>query len=108
LPGVPGVGEKTAAQLITLYGDLAGVRQAALAKDPATRATIHDKVIAASDYLDVAPTVVRVAADVPIPANSFPVPTEPADRAALSELSEKWNLGTSVTRVMQSLGMAAL
>ena len=108
LPGVPGVGEKTAAQLITLYGDLAGVRQAALAKDPATRATIHDKVIAASDYLDVAPTVVRVAADVPIPATNFPVPTEPADRAALSELSEKWNLGTSVTRVMQALGMAAL
>ena len=108
LPGVPGVGEKTAAQLITLYGDLAGVRQAALAKDPATRATILDKVIAASDYLDVAPTVVRVAADVPIDTAQFPVPTEPADRGALIGLSEKWNLGTSVTRVMQSLGMAPL
>ena len=37
LPGVAGVGEKTAAQLIATYGSLAGVRQALAAGDPAIK-----------------------------------------------------------------------
>jgi 5'-3' exonuclease len=61
LPGVPGVGEKTAATLITAYGTLDGVLRAAEARDPAVRAGVHEKILAARDYLAVAPAVVRVA-----------------------------------------------
>ena len=108
LPGVAGVGDKTAAQLITLYGDLRGVRQAAAQKDPAVRASIHDKVIAASDYLDVAPTVVRVALDVQIPSVAFTLPQEPANRVLLTELADRWNIRSSVERVLTSLGSSPL
>jgi len=108
LPGVPGVGEKTAATLISLYGDLAGVRDAAERNDAATRATIHAKVLAAADYLDVAPTVVRVALDVPIASDSFEIPQEPADRAALTYLADQWNIRSSIGRVMQAMKMPAL
>ena len=107
LPGVPGVGEKTAAALITLYGDLDGVRNAARSNDPSTRATVHAKVLAASDYLDVAPTVVRVALDVPIEQRDFPVPSQPADRDALTQLIDRWNIRSSVARVMQAMNMPA-
>ena len=108
LPGVPGVGEKTAAALITLYGDLDGVRNAARANDPATRATVHAKVLAANDYLDVAPTVVRVALDVPVAQTDFPVPLEPADHDALTQMADQWNIRSSLARVMQAMSMPAL
>jgi 5'-3' exonuclease len=103
LPGVPGVGEKTAATLITLYGDLDGVLAAAEARDPQVRSGVHDKVLAARDYLAVAPLVVRVRTDCPLPAYDDRLPAAPADPEALVELAERWNLRTSVNRVLAAL-----
>jgi 5'-3' exonuclease len=103
LPGVPGVGEKTAAALITAYGSLDGVLRAAEAGDPGVRASVHDKVLAARDYLGVAPTVVRVALDVPVPDHDDRLPTVPADPEALATLTERWGLTTSVARLTAAL-----
>jgi 5'-3' exonuclease len=103
LPGVPGVGEKTAATLITLYGSLDGVLAAAEARDPAVRGGVHDKVLAARDYLAVAPTVVNVALDCPIPELDDALPSAPADVEALLELADRWNLRSSVNRVLLAL-----
>ena len=64
LPGVAGVGDKTAASLLLSYGDLAGVRAAAADPDSALGPGPRSKIIAAADYLDVAPTVVAVARDI--------------------------------------------
>ena len=63
----PGVGEKTAARLIDRYGSLDGILAAL--DDPAAGFApgLRTKLIAAKDYLAVAPTVVRVALDVPLP-----------------------------------------
>ena len=108
LPGVPGVGEKTAASLITAYGDLDGILSAAEAGDPAVRASLHDKVLAARDYLAVAPTVVRVALDVPIVLDDDRLPAAPADPAALGELANRWGLTTSVARLSATLARSAL
>jgi 5'-3' exonuclease len=103
LPGVPGVGEKTAATLITLYGTLDGVIAAAEARDPQVRSGVHDKVLTARDYLAVAPLVVRVRTDCPLPAYDDRLPAAPADPEALVELAERWNLRTSVNRVLAAL-----
>ncbi len=67
LPGVPGVGEKTAARLITTYGSLAAI--VAALDDPAAGFApgLRTKLIAAADYLAVAPKVVEVARDVALP-----------------------------------------
>ena len=59
LPGVAGIGEKTAASLLKEHGDLAGVRAAA-ASGTGMTAGVRAKILAASDYLDVAPPVVEV------------------------------------------------
>jgi 5'-3' exonuclease len=103
LPGVKGIGEKTAAQLVTEYGDLAGVRAAA--SDPFSRLTPARRrnIIAAAAYLDVAPKVVAVAKDVPLPPFHPALPSTPADPSALHALATRWGLGGSLTRVVAAL-----
>src|SRR6218665_1258506 len=67
LPGVAGVGEKTAAALLQSHGDLAGIRAAADAGE-GMNSGLRAKILAASAYLDIAPTVVAVAPDLDIEA----------------------------------------
>ncbi|MER7919059.1 MULTISPECIES: 5'-3' exonuclease [unclassified Streptomyces] len=103
LPGVKGIGEKTAVQLIREYGDLAGIRAAAA--DPLSKLTParRKNILEGAAYLDVAPTVVRVATDVPLPDFDPVLPREPLDPMALEELSARWGLGTSLTRLLDTL-----
>ncbi|NTW40808.1 MAG: 5'-3' exonuclease, partial [Cellulomonadaceae bacterium] len=51
LPGVPGIGEKTAAALVGRYGSLAGVLAARDAGDPGLTATQRRRLEEAADYL---------------------------------------------------------
>ncbi|MDI2126663.1 5'-3' exonuclease [Yinghuangia seranimata] len=107
LPGVKGIGEKTAAQLIAEFGDLAGVRRAA--DDPASSLTPARRrnLQAAADYLDVAPGVVAVVRDVPVPADLVTaLPRAPRDPAALDALTARWGLGGSVERLLGVLAEA--
>jgi 5'-3' exonuclease len=103
LPGVKGIGEKTAAELVTLYGDLAGVRAAA--DDPFSKLTPARRrnLLAASAYLDVAPKVVRVALDAPVPDLDATLPAGPAHPEAVAELAARWGLGGSLTRLLDVL-----
>ncbi|WP_372498547.1 5'-3' exonuclease [Yinghuangia soli] len=104
LPGVKGIGEKTAAQLIAEFGDLAGVRAAA--EDPASSLTPARRrnIVAAADYLDVAPGVVQVVRDVPVPPGlDLALPRAPRDPAAVDALAARWGLNTSVQRLVAVL-----
>lgn len=103
LPGVPGVGDKTAADLVRRYGDLAGVLAAVESDDPGLTSSVRARLVAAADYLAVAPTVVRVAADAPLPGFDDAVPTEPANPEALVDLTQRWGLASSVERVLRAL-----
>ena len=103
LPGVAGVGEKTAATLIERYGDLVSLRAAVDSGDPAIRGAQRARLEAAAAYLDVAPMVVRVALDVPLPQAPTAMPTEVADPDLLGRLAEDYGLTTSFTRVLAAL-----
>ncbi|TIC86668.1 flap endonuclease [Nocardioides sp. GY 10127] len=99
LPGVKGVGEKTAAKLLAEHGTLDAVRAAA-ADDAVTMAAgVRAKVLAASDYLDVAPTVVAVRRDLALDRSLGALPGAPADPAALEELTERFGLSSPVERL---------
>ncbi len=103
LPGVPGVGDKTAATLITRFGDVDGLLAAV--DDPSSNLspTMRRKLADAREYLAVAPAVVAVRADVPLPAYDDTLPREPRDPAALVELAERWGLDASLNRVLTAL-----
>ncbi|HEY5836473.1 5'-3' exonuclease [Streptomyces sp.] len=103
LPGVKGIGEKTAAELVTRYGDLAGVRAAAAEPFSGLTPARRRNITAASAYLDVAPKVVRVATDVPLPDFDVSLPAEPSDPEVLEELAARWGLGGSLTRLLEAL-----
>lgn len=103
LPGVPGVGEKTAAALVVRYGDLAGVLAARDRADPGLTAAQLRRLTEAKAYLDVAPGVVRVARDAPVPEVDDRLPVTPADPEGLVVLAERWGLAGSVRRLVEAL-----
>ncbi len=105
LPGVVGIGEKTAARLIATYGDLITLRAAVDSGDPAIKGAQRTRLEAASDYLDVAPTVVRVALDAPVAAHRAELPTEVADVRLLSKVVSEFGVTSSVNRVLAALGI---
>jgi len=105
LPGVPGVGEKTAARLVTRYGDLDGILAALDDPKAGFAAGLRGKLAGARDYLAVAPKVVRVARDIPIPAFDTRLPTAPVDGDRLLALAEKWNLAGSCKRLVDALAL---
>ena len=110
LPGVAGVGAKTAAALINEFGNLAGIR-AAVARTvvprPPLTAAVLKKMHAAGDYLDAAPVVVAVACHIDLPPIEGTLPRRPADPAGLSELAAAHGLESSVGRLGAALGWPA-
>jgi 5'-3' exonuclease len=103
LPGVPGVGDKTAASLIRSFGSVAGIL-AALDKYAASiPAGPRAKLASSRDYLTAAVPVVRVATDVPLPPLGGNLPVSPQDPAALEKLNERWGLGSSLHRMCDAL-----
>ncbi|MFG2880851.1 5'-3' exonuclease H3TH domain-containing protein [Streptomyces sp. NPDC048297] len=103
LPGVPGIGEKTAAKLLAEFGDLAGI--VAAAEDPEAKLTPtqRKRLTEAGPYLAVAPKVVRVADDVPLPDVDTALPHAPRDPAGLDALAARWGLGGSLQRLLTTL-----
>ncbi len=107
LPGVAGVGEKTAATLLQAHSDLQGIRSAADAGDGMS-AGLRAKILAAAAYLDVAPTVVAVATDLDIRVPETPLRSLDATaRTDAAALAEQWNLGSSMERAITAIDAAA-
>ena len=107
LPGVAGVGAKTAAALINEFGSLAGIREAAaraVVPRPPLTAAVLKKLHAASAYLDAAPEVVAVVTAIDLPPVDGDLPRRPADPDALAALAEAHGLESSVRRLGAALG----
>lgn len=103
LPGVAGVGEKTAATLLQNHGDLPGILAAADA-GTGMSAGVRAKLDAAADYLAVAPTVVRVARDVPVTMPDVALePLTPAASAVAAELADRWSYGSALERFQRAV-----
>jgi len=103
LPGVPGIGEKTAARLIARHGSLDALVAALDDPDAGFAPGVRTKLAAARDYLNVAPKVVAVARDIPLPKLDPTLPDAPADGDALLALAERYNLAGSARRLVDSL-----
>lgn len=103
LPGVPGVGEKTAAALLARYGSLEKLLAALDAGDPDLRSGPGRRLLAARDYLAVAPLVVRVVRNAPLPEVDDRLPPTPVDHDALVALADRWGLSSSIARLVEAI-----
>ena len=108
LPGVPGVGEKSAAALVRAFGSVEAMLAAIDAGHGGWPAGSRAKLVAARKYLEAALPVVRVATDAPVTASGESdgkLPVRPPDPAALAALDERWDLGSSLGRMMSALAV---
>ncbi|OSC39557.1 5'-3' exonuclease [Mycobacterium decipiens] len=105
LPGVPGVGEKTAASLLAQHGSLDQI--VAAAHDPKSTMAkgLRTKLLAAADYIQAAGPVVRVATDAPVtlstPTDALPLAA--ADPKRTAELATRFGVGSSIARLQKTL-----
>ena len=107
LPGVKGVGEKTAAALVSRFGTVEGILAAL---DEGTTdgfpAGARTKLEAARDYLAVAPAVSRVVRDLPLPELDDALPRAPRDPERLVALCDRWGLDSAMNRLLAALEVA--
>jgi 5'-3' exonuclease len=107
LPGVAGIGEKTAASLLGEYGTLQDLLAAAADGGGGVSASVRSKLAAAADSLTVASAVVELVRDLELPtleaAGARLQPVVGESRAELERLAVEWNLGGSVKRLLDAL-----
>jgi 5'-3' exonuclease len=107
LPGVKGIGEKTAAALVGRFGTVEQILAALDAGEvDGFPAGARAKLQGARDYLAVAPAVTRVVRDLPLPDLDDALPRAPRDAEALVTLSERWGLDSALSRFLAALETA--
>ncbi len=103
LPGVAGVGDKTAATLLNRFGTIDGIRAAALDPESDLAPGPRRKILDAADYLEVAPAVVAVARDINVGDVDLSLPVTPSDADALTVLAERWGLESPIARLVSTI-----
>jgi 5'-3' exonuclease len=106
LPGVNGVGDKTAARLIDRYGSLEALLAALDDPQAGFAPGLRAKLVAARDYLALAPRVVRVVRDLPLVDFDPRLPDVPADADQLLALARTWNLAGPCQRLVEAMSQA--
>ena len=104
LPGVKGIGEKGAAIIANAFASVEEALEGAHNAHEAIAPALAKKIIAGADYLKIAPTLVRVARDVPLPKVELSIPQSPSDLSTIYQFKERYGLGASVDRLISALG----
>ncbi|MGV0645838.1 5'-3' exonuclease [Mycolicibacterium sp. XJ2546] len=105
LPGVPGVGEKTAATLLAQHGSLEAIMAAA--HDPKSKMSkaFRTKLLGATDYIEAAGPVVRVATDCDVdlstPDDTLPLAAKHPRKVA--DLAQTYGVTSSIGRLQKAL-----
>ncbi|MDN5893406.1 MAG: 5'-3' exonuclease [Nocardioides sp.] len=105
LPGVAGIGDKTAATLLGRFPDIEAIVAAAHDPDSDMGPGPRGKIKAAADYLAVAPTVVAVRRDLDLGEPDLTRPRTPADQDKVVALDQQWGLSSSAVRLVEALGV---
>jgi 5'-3' exonuclease len=105
LPGVPGVGEKTAATLLAQHGSLEAILAAA--NDPKSKMSksYRSKLLAATDYIEAAEPVIRVATDIDVrfSTSSDALPLSAEHPRKVADLAKAYGVESSIGRLQKAL-----
>jgi 5'-3' exonuclease len=99
LPGVAGIGDKTAAVLLAEFGDLHGILEAAQDRSSSIKPRVRRSLLDSGDYITAAREVVAVRRDV----TTMPDLTATPDEDAFRRFGETWGLGGAVERALTAL-----
>jgi 5'-3' exonuclease len=104
LPGVPGIGEKTAAALLAAYDDLDGIAEAAHDRTSDIKPRIRQSLLDSQEYIEIARQVVTVSSDACPTDVLVRKPLTDDQKTALEEFGKLWGLGSVPGRVIEALG----
>ena len=102
LPGVSGIGEKTASDLLRKYGSLDGILTASDLSP-----SIRVKLTRAADYLVGARRVVALAEDCPVQSGDGTIPSGPARPEQVRALVDRYGLAGPVERLNAAARLAS-
>ena len=104
LPGVKGIGEKTAARLITEHNDVAGLLSAAKDSQVQLAPAVRQNLLASQDYIKAASKVVRVRTTARLPKKLY-CPTKVLDSPSLQDLTDAWGIDRQVNRFLKTFNI---
>ncbi len=105
LPGVPGIGAKTAVALVVAFGDLEGILAAATDATPTRPMTprLAQTLKQNADLVRRARQVTSVVRDLPLPGVVPSVSSTPVDPERLAALTEQWGVQRQVADLEAAL-----
>ncbi len=95
IPGLPGVGEKTAAKLLQAYGSVEGI----IERVDEIKGKLGDKVRDNMDLLRLCKQLVTIVRDVPLPCTWDEIEVKPLDPAKVRPVLQKYELNTTAKRL---------
>lgn len=107
LPGVKGIGEKTAADLVINFKDLTKLIVAAKKDDAAIKPGARTNLLASQDYIKAAQKVVSVRTDAKLP-KSLSQPVKIKNKAELTYLANDWGVVRQVNRLLDALALDSI
>ncbi|HEX4735010.1 MAG TPA: DNA polymerase I [Thermoleophilaceae bacterium] len=101
IPGVPGIGDKTAATLLQEYGDLEGVLSSI---DKISGAKRKENLTNHADDARVSKELATSIRDVPVEVDLEECAAQPPDRSELREVFRRWELRDPLRRLEEFMG----
>lgn len=103
LPGIRGIGEKGAAEIVQNFADMRELISAAESGDSRLRDLHRKRILNDLDYAKIAPKLVNCATDVALPKINLEIPEQVVDSKTLEFLKSEFGLQTSFERLRAAL-----
>ncbi len=101
IPGVPGIGPKTATKLLTEYGNLEGILEAA--KDGKIKGKRGQNLVDHADNARLSARLATIAIDVPIPDTLEDLAPRGMQEAPLREMFDRWEFGMVARKLLPAV-----